>query len=555
MKSSPLLSAALVLSLAAPLWVMESQAAELAVESRIVEVTVFPNRAEVVREADVEIPPGKSVVALQGLPASLFPQSVRVRVGAEQDLRIGSVETRQVFAQETVQADERRLRREIEGLQDQRRGLDDRVAASRVQLDFIKSLGRETPKTVGEEISRGKLEPETWQQAWSLIGDGANQALDRIRAAELEQRVIDREIQQKQNELAQIGTGRRASVTARVQVEAEAAASLRLALSYQVPGASWRPLYDARLDSSGAALGLTQVGEVRQRTGEDWGDVQLVLSTARPASDARMPDLETWFLDFHDPRARREASVATLQESRIAQEADSGLRFLSKGGGPDLAAPEPVAEVVVSEFAASYRIAGLATVTADNAARKFVIAEHELPVTFAAQAVPKIAPVAYLFAEIAHPGEEPWLPGPVSVFRDGGFIGTSYLALLRPGEKRKLSFGVDDKIKVTHRLLEGERSREGLIEKSRRVERRYLMEISNLHKRDFEVTVLDQLPVARDERIEVELLSDSTVPTNSDLKDRKGVLAWVRKLAPGASEQLRFGYAVTYPESLELPGF
>ena len=47
MKSSPLLSAALVLSLAAPLWAMESRAAEIAAESRIVEVTVFPNRAEV----------------------------------------------------------------------------------------------------------------------------------------------------------------------------------------------------------------------------------------------------------------------------------------------------------------------------------------------------------------------------------------------------------------------------------------------------------------------------------------------------------------------------
>lgn len=534
-----------------------ARAEDVTAASRIVEVTVFPGRAEVTRAAAVDLPVGKSLVALEGLPASLFPQSVRVRTAAGPALRIGSVETQTVFAKEAVQAEERRLRQEIEELQDRRRQREDQISALRLKLEFIKSLGREAPKTVQEEIGRGSLAPETWQQAWSMIGDGAKEALDGIYAAEVEQRRIDREIQQKQRTLSQIRTGRKSSVTARIQVEATAPTKLRLALSYQVPGAGWRPLYDARLDTQAETLNWTQIGEVTQRTGEDWTDVQLILSTARPSGDARMPDLDTWFLDFlPQPMARSELSKfrEAPEESRVGQ-AMQESDLLEKEDGEGLKALAPVAEVVASEFVAEYRIAGLAKVAADSAPRKFVIAERDMPATLAVQTVPKVVPLAYLFAEIEHPGEEPWLSGPVSIFRDGGFVGTSFLALLRPGEKRKLSFGVDDKVKVGFRLLEGERSREGLINKDRRVERRFLIELENLHKRAFEVTVLDQLPVSRDERIEVELLSNSTAPSSNDLDDRKGVLAWIRNLEPAQSDSIRFGYAVTYPEKETLPGF
>jgi hypothetical protein len=111
-----------------------------------------------------------------------------------------------------------------------------------------------------------------------------------------------------------------------------------------------------------------------------------------------------------------------------------------------------------------------------------------------------------------------------------------------------MSFGVDDRVAVSYRLAKGERSREGLISKDRRIERRYLITVTNHHQRPISVTLVDQLPVPRDERIEVELLDDATPPSATDFEDRSGVLAWVRDYAPGESRTLRFGYAVSYPE-------
>jgi uncharacterized protein (TIGR02231 family) len=523
-------------------------------ESRIDAVTVYPDRAEITRIVQVSLPRGKSTVAVTGLPANLIPDSVRVRAGA--DLRIGSVETRKVFAETLVQDEERRLNGEIEALQDRRRGLDDRIAALQVQLDFIAAIGKQAPQTATEQMIRGKLDPAAWQEAWSRLGGGAAEAFGGMRKARLEQREIDRKVEQLNRALGQIRTGQKASMTARVNLELDRAAALSLELSYQLGGASWRPLYDARLASAEARIGLTQIGEVRQRTGEDWSGVKLTLSTARPAVSARMPDLNSWFIDFgpglyRGKQKRSEFRSLEKSEAELFDEAQPKADGEPAPTGP----PAPVAQVVAGEFASEYRIAGAANVPSDDAPHKFVIAEQSMDAELAVRVVPKLAAQGYLYAEVEYGGAQPLLPGPLSVFRDGAFIGTSHLALLRPGEKQKLSFGIDDKVRVEYRLVEGERSRQGLINRDRRQERRYLTKVTNHLERAMAITVLDNLPVPRDESIEVALLKDTTPPSEWDLDERKGVLAWAAEQQPGATREIRFGYAVTYPEDQQVPGF
>jgi uncharacterized protein (TIGR02231 family) len=335
-------------------------------------------------------------------------------------------------------------------------------------------------------------------------------------------------------------------------------------------------LYDARIETETGKTQLVQIGEVRQGTGEDWSNVRLTLSTARPAINARLPELATWFIDFMDfgryGNRKRDAEKAE-SELRVLRENLSLLRenlslnknieAPSASADEVMAAPRPgtqeslivTADVVASEVAAAYRIPGAANLPSDNAPRKFVIAQRSFEAKLAVHSVPKIAPQAYLAAEITYDGEEPLLPGPVSVFRDGAFVGTSAIPMLRPGEDVKLSFGVDDKVRIDYRLETGQRSSQGIINKHQRLERRYLIEVTNHHARAMEITVLDQLPVPRDEDIEVELLRGSTKASAHDVEKRKAVLAWRHTYEPGERRTIRFGYAVTYPDGQSVPGF
>ena len=532
----------------------EALGARLEAEAPIVAVTVFPDRAQVFRAVEVTLPAGATTLAVGGLPASLLVETLRVEGEGAAGLQIGSVEARKVFAAEVVQEEERRLRRELEELRDLVRVQDDNVAAARMVLEFIAALGREVPRTESEDIARGEVDPERWQSAWSAIGQGAADAFTRVRQADAEKRALQRRIQQKERELAQIRTGRRASLEALVKLDAPADGKARLSLSYQLPGASWRPLYDARLETESGALRLVQIGEVRQATGEDWRNVELTLSTARPGRGAQPPHLDTWFVDFL--RAYPVLSEA-LSDEAVQLEARGGLAAPAEAPVAKAMVPAaPVtAQVVSSDFAARYRIPGEASVAADNAPQKFVMVERDLEADLRLRAVPKVRPEAFLLGEVTYEGDEPLLPGPLSVFRDGAFVGRGHLELARPGETFELAFGADDRVRIDHRLVKGERSEEGIITKDQRFERRYRIEVTNHHDRPFEVVVLDHMPVPKDERIEVALLRNMTKPEKRNFEGRTGVLAWISKLKPQEKRTINFGYEISFPEGETVPGF
>lgn len=538
------------------------QAADIAAESQITAVTVFPDRAQVTRLIELPLPQGDSTVVISGLPANLLGESLRVEGEGDTRLLLGAVESRTRFGREATQEEERRLKAEIEALSDRRRLITDRIAALKFKQGVIEAVGVEFPKTKDENGKSQLPDPKTWAEAWNALGEGTAQVRAEIAKEEFAVRDIDREIEQKRQRLSQIGTGEKASVEARIAVEAEGEGTASLRLVYQVPGASWRPIYDARLEAKTETVSLTQLGEVRQRTGEDWRGVELTLSTARPSTGANAPELGAWFIDIFEEQRRRanrnEDDLMSLfdAEKRKAAESAAGA---AQAPQPELAEPEPAevntALVSAGEFAAEYRIPGRVDVPADNSANKYRIQQRETEAALSVLAVPKLSPQAYLQAEVTYGGEDALLPGPMAVFRDGAFIGNGHLDLLRGGETFKLSFGVDDRIRVKYRLAGGQRSSEGLLTKDRRVERRYEIEVTNLHKRAMTIAVQDQLPVSRDERIEVELLKATTEPTARDLDDKTGVLAWTYDYQPGETRDITFGYAVEFPEKASVYGF
>lgn len=530
-------------------------AADLPVDAPIKAVTVFPDRAEVTRVVEVTLPAGATTLVIDKLPASLFPESVRVSGEGGRDVVIGSVETKPVYTDAAVSEQERQLQAAIVELQDRRRAAEDRVAALQVQLDFIATIGRDMPATANQEIQRGSMDPEKWQAAWTAMSSGAAEARAGMRSAEIEMREIDAKTAKLQQELAQIQTGQTATVVARINLESAAAETATLRLSYQLPDATWYPLYDARLDSEAGKMSLAQLGQVQQRTGEDWAGVALTLSTAQPSAGAVLPQLDSWFVQVLQPQLagelRRDSGFAG--GAPAANEPQNMADMKSKDEENDKLA-KMNAQLVASEFSAEYRIPGPADVPSDAAPHKFAIATHEMSARLAVRAVPKQGSFAHLYADVTYDGAEPLLPGQVSVFRDGAFVGTESMDTLRPKEKEQFGFGIDDKVRVEYRLETGEQSTSGLFTDNQHVERRYRIEIANHHSKPMEVTVLDALPVSQDERIEVEELGDSTRPTKTDWEAHKGVLAWTYELKPAEEKVITFGYALTYPEGTIVAG-
>jgi uncharacterized protein (TIGR02231 family) len=337
-------------------------------------------------------------------------------------------------------------------------------------------------------------------------------------------------------------------VSVATPVEAE------LAVRYQVPGASWSPLYDARLatgsKSAPPKLELSRRASITQRSGETWQDATVQLSTTRPGSGAAAPELGVATVDFKPERKHVAAPAPAATRAPSEAEGAAGLadedRSAHLKAAPRMEAAERPAEVAQAPFQAVFAIPGRVTVAGTGEVKRVYLQQDSLEPALAVRTVPKIDAKAFLYAKLALPKGSPLLPGPVSLFRDGTFVGTGRLPLLVAGEEHELGFGIDDAVRVKHAIAEEKRGETGLISSSRTDQRNYKITVKNLHERAIPLTVIDQVPVALNQDIKVEL-TGRTAPTRRDLDDKRGVVAWETKLDPDEERVIEFGYRVVWP--------
>jgi hypothetical protein len=102
--------------------------------------------------------------------------------------------------------------------------------------------------------------------------------------------------------------------TVLVDINVKNTGKLIVAVSYLVPGASWSPSYDLRIDSGQNKATLTYSALVRQQTGEDWKNVRLTLSTVQPLQVKSLPKLDPLYLDIVSPEKGLIAGVVVSED-------------------------------------------------------------------------------------------------------------------------------------------------------------------------------------------------------------------------------------------------
>jgi len=339
-----------------------------------------------------------------------------------------------------------------------------------------------------------------------------------------------------------------------VRVATSVAGRLDLTLSYTVPGAGWTPAYDARVSTADRKVELGYFGVVRQSTGEDWRDIALTLSTARPSLGGGPAPLTPWTLDVFNPRLR--AAIAEGLES--AQSASPMRRQTLEGKAVADAAQEPeqaanfaLATVETAATSAAFRIAAPTTIASDNASQKVAITTARLAATPEYLAIPKRLPAAFLTTKVVNTSEFPFLAGALNVFLDGTFVAASSLRAVQPGEKFDLALGVDEGLALKRKLVNRFAEDTGLTSGGRRVTYEFLLTVQNNKPTAERVVLRDQLPISRNEKIVVKHLA----PDPKDLKpDNEGILKWTLDLKPGEKREITLKFSVDHPAEVNVAG-
>jgi len=529
-------------------------AADVDVRSSIDNVTVYPDGATVTRVISVDLPQGDTTLIARDFPPGLDTASLRVEGETGAPVTIAAIDARSPRPERPATAPE--LEKRLQALKDQRAVLDDQIAAEAARKQFAERFAAQTPFGLGE---KGEARPlSDWRAAFSAVADEIKSANEAIRSFRLKQRDLDLEIRQVEAAL-QANPARKMEV--RIDLAANAASHATFRVSYTMRGARWAPLYDARLDTGTRerkpSLELVRRAEIVQQTGEDWADVALTVSTVRTMKGGSGPELQPLIVRYYQPPTIQPVPRQSRMDHLSNQSPIGGLTTAFKDDATlaAAAAPQPAAvpaqeqeaAVDTGRFQAVFRVPGRVSVAASEGAKNFRISTEQIAPKLLVRAVPALDETAYLEASFKHGEDAPLLPGRVSVYRDGIFVGRSAMPLTPKDETLRLGFGADEKVKVTRSVTRKIEGSAGIISSAKTDEREFKITLRSGHARPIKAVIEDQMPASETAEIQVEMLPVTTPPSERDLRDRRGVLAWNFEAAPGDAKEIKLGWRLRWP--------
>ncbi|HIP96160.1 MAG TPA: mucoidy inhibitor MuiA family protein [Anaerolineae bacterium] len=524
----------------------------------ITAVVVYPDRARVTRNGMVSLEPGCHRLEMPELPLKLDPASVRASARGTARARLLGVDVRRDFYVETPAERVRELEEQLETLEDEKLSLDAQAELLKREREIVGELGGQT-EHYARGLALGKTSAEAQMALFDRLRSRAEGLNEAILDLTIRRRDLERRLQKLRNELKQLrGARGRERYTAVVEVEVTQAGDLTVALTYVVSSAGWQPLYDMRLLEEGErpVLEVSYLAQVSQRTGEDWPDIALTLSTARPALAGTLPELAPWYIG--PVRAVRRGGAVRAARKMAAPAPSPAMEAMTTGAEPEaeiLEEKEFEAEVMMATvetegFAVTYQVPGAVTIPADGATHKVTVARFELSPALDYVAAPKLMEAAYRRGKAANDSPYTFLPGPANLFVGDEFIGTTKLELVAPRGEIEFYLGADDRVKVKRELKRREVDKRFLGDR-RRLRYGYEITLENLLPVEAKITLHDQIPVPRHEDIKVKLESADPKPTE---RTELNLLNWKLTLGPGRKQVVRFDFTVEHPRGIRLLG-
>lgn len=518
---------------------------ELVLDAPIVAVAVYPDRARITRLGRITAPAGDQTVYVESLPLALQEDSIRVSGrGPATVLGVDVLMRHHPQAPDETVAELERLRREAQAEVEELADADE----VQVQLDaFLAQLGKRAGGSFARTLAAGEASAELGEFTESLAGRLSAVRAERRRLAKQRQEAEER-LAAADRRLAAIAEQRtpdRRSAAIGLTLDSEA--EVEVELSYVVPGAGWTSSYDIRL--TGDQLTLSWFGLITQHTGEDWPECDLTLSTARPMVAAKVPELDPWFLDRHRP-------PVPVAPRAVPLSGDSGRQAAFAERLQSAAAPAPAfadldATVEQGVTAATYTPPRPVAVPADGASHRATIASIDLETELDYVTAPVRSADVHLRATVVNSSAHTLPAGKAAVFHEADFVGSTALPMWAPGEDVELALGLDDRIRVERKLVRRTATK-ATLGSTRRREVEYETRIENHTPLTARVTVLDQLPVARDHEITVKPITAAPEPTETtDL----GVITWKLDLSPGAELAINLAFRVDTAKSVDLTGW
>jgi uncharacterized protein (TIGR02231 family) len=511
----------------------------LSVSSRVDSVVVYPHQVLVVRTASATVT-GSGELSFSGLPGALDDNSVRIKAPG---IRVGEVQVRRGYLAEPT-PEVKRLQDRVQELEDQAKGLGDEAAVLKAKEEFLNSVKLGAPQIISKELQDGKVSTESWRGALAFVGD----ELMKVKARQLK---LGREAEdlQKQLEAArQQYNDAKAAIENRKEVGfnySADAGTYEVELTYTVPNAaSWSPYYELRANPGDRKVGVSYFAKLAQRSGEDWNDVRVVLSTTTPVLGNTAPQPYPWYLSLLQLERAVLKSVMPAPGAAVRGGRFDDVSMLVDG--------QQEVQPVETGISLQYVIPGRVSLKSGEQPKKLGLKQMVLPADYEYYTLPRSGQQAYLTGNLINSSDFVFLAGSGNTYVGDEYTGSTWLANIAPQESTLLSFGIDERVKVKRELVRSFKSKGGLLSKTEKQSFAYKTTVENYTAKPVTIKVVEQVPVSQQGEIKVTVTKVEPKFLEED-KD-KGTYTWKPTIETRGKFTIDYEFTVEYPAGRQVQG-
>ena len=506
----------------------------LKAKDSITDVTVFRERASVTRSAELEVQPGLWNLTFAKMPSTILKDSIQAK--SLGDLRVVDLEYQVIPSTESNSEQVQNLTAELDDVREQISHKKNSVEVIDSQIVFLNSMASRGSEEAALDIGTPALDTTVIENQLNFLGKQL--------ATLLENQLLEKQLLRKLTEQAEVlerkikNIGSQRGQTSQVVVTFVATKPTKatLQLTYLVNRAAWVPTYAVRADFQESTINIEYDAIVMQTTGENWNNVNMVLSTAQPSQAAEPPTINPYFVDIYTA-----TTINTVPERRTC--GGRGTR-----SEPMSAAADSESSYYDTREAALEQFASKATVDGSGSAVTFTlprtmtiasgndqqqrtrIATFQNNVSYINIAIPLLTEEVYIKGKIENTSNYQFLPGTASIFVGNDYVGQSQIDSVAPSASYQFYFGVDPSIRAKRIVLEKRTDNTGLFSGGRETIYNVRIDIDNGADHPIDLELWDRWPVSRSSDITISM-SEVSPPLSTDVQyvnnqKKRGLLRW-----------------------------
>lgn len=483
-----------------------SQDAIKVYDSKIKTVTIYDGFAEINRDFEIDLKKGNTTIELYLPRQDLDSNSLSAWANDE------SVKIINIYCEKYAELHQNSSDQKNDKVFLQRKNeLDAKIVGLQNGLEMIEKLKVNFLNNILISINEDDVNLEEWKSSVETLKNQAIAIAAKSRSLEDKKWQFELENKKLKIDEAHKQNSSKEQIKIVLIVQVNKNAKLTPTLKYLVKGPRWRPDYDINLDETNKQLKLKYFAKIIQNTGENWNDVNLIVSTVDLKEAFGLPILPRKFLDLEEIEKVQEKLVLNREAiEEIIVEEDPRNKTVTKIQIDEEPSAEnnEIQETGVEEnkriLNSDFITHGIKTefllknhsVLSSDLVQKVVISNNKLPYKIRLELTPSECKEAYRRLSFSNTTGKIFLPGNVNIALNSRPIGKSELPLVFPQSDLSLSFGTLTGVyglKETVELTEKEQKQ---IDNKNRIIK-YNLHLTNYTKEEQTFRLYETIPVSK----------------------------------------------------------